>query len=128
MIHERLLEIHDGICASARGLMDRKNSDYCPADNALRSLKEFGSLGILVRLYDKLSRLRTLLEGGKHPAVTNETEHDTLLDAINYLVLYRALKEEEHGVQVAISSEVKEAIANADNAQNKAAFGVPPNK
>jgi len=95
MTHERLLEIHDNLAASARRNLDAKNSDYSPADDALRTVGQFGRLGVLVRLSDKLGRLRTLVESRKHPLVTNETEYDTVIDAINYLVLYRALTEEE---------------------------------
>ena len=97
---QHLLQIHDGICTAARISIDKKNSDYSPADDALRTVGQFGRLGVLVRLSDKMGRLRTLVESGKVPAVGDESERDTVMDAINYLVLYRALtKEEQSGQQ-----------------------------
>ena len=120
MTHDRLLDLHSIVCKEAQVLIDKKNSDYCPADNALRSLKEFGQFGVLVRLHDKLGRLRTIRERKGARNVMDESERDTVLDAINYLVLYLALKEEEQG-DCCETPPSKKEIANAEN---KAMFGV----
>ncbi len=89
-----LLNTHTALTLSARTLMEKKNQDYGANDDPFRNFREFGTYGILVRLSDKLARLRTFEERGSF-MVADEQLKDTIMDAINYLVLYYAMKEEK---------------------------------
>lgn len=88
-----LLELHRWLGERGREIMAKKNSDYAnPEESAdpFRNFQSFGAFGILVRLSDKLARLRGFIEKaeqGKELAVKDENWEDTLVDAINYLVL-----------------------------------------
>jgi hypothetical protein len=78
-------------------LISRKNSDYSGGE-------KFGSFalsseisgvtieeGILVRIGDKLSRLKSLLKSGNQQ-VKEESIEDTIKDAINYLAILHAFR------------------------------------
>lgn len=67
-----------------------KNSDYGAA------YERHGSFGLVVRLWDKYSRIEHLLKKGQaNRAVISETVADTVLDLINYgLLLLWALHKE----------------------------------
>ena len=91
-----LLQLHRKLCDTARSLMTRKNHDYAGhTDNdpfANFRLCESAGLcsagaGILVRLSDKLSRLATFISKGILK-VSDESVEDTILDVINYAVLF----------------------------------------
>jgi hypothetical protein len=86
-----LLQLHEHLGERGREIMAAKNSDYgSAAGDPFRNFAAFGAFGILVRLSDKMSRLRTFVEKaqqGKEMAVKDEKWEDTLIDAINYLVL-----------------------------------------
>lgn len=103
MTHDELLQYHHGLCQKAQGLMARKNKDYAghtTADPfANFRLSEASGLcsteaGILVRLSDKLSRLASFLKRGELQ-VKDESVEDTLLDIINYSVLFGGLLQAE---------------------------------
>lgn len=86
-----LLQLHDEMCRRAREIMRKKNSDYGARDDPFSNFHSFGALGILVRLSDKMARIRTFLEKaarGEELAVSDESWDDTVLDAINYLILF----------------------------------------
>jgi hypothetical protein len=85
-----LLKLHEWLSVRGREIMEKKNSDYGASDDPFRNFQAFGAFGILVRLSDKLARLRTFIEkaqAGKEMAVKDEGWEDTLVDAINYLIL-----------------------------------------
>lgn len=86
-----LLQRHEELCSYARKIMEKKNQDYGANDDPFRNFREFGTYGILVRLSDKLARIRTWEEKGQF--AVDETLQDTVLDAINYLILYLTMKE-----------------------------------
>ena len=98
MNREDLLNIHETLTRRARELMDKKNRDYAgrggtdPFSNFTR-VESMGicstELGMLVRITDKLSRLSSFAESGKL-AVENESFEDTIIDVINYMVLFYA--------------------------------------
>ncbi len=77
-IRNRLMEVAD--------LVISKQRDY-GSDN----LKEFGELGIVIRLNDKMNRLKNLLENNKLPK--NESVEDTLRDMIGYAVLLLMMRD-----------------------------------
>lgn len=88
-----LLQRHEELCNYARKIMEKKNQDYGADSDPFRNFREFGTYGILVRLSDKLARIRTWEERGQF--AVDETLQETVLDAINYLILYLAMKERE---------------------------------
>ena len=98
MNREDLLNIHETLTRRARELMDKKNRDYAgrggtePFANFTR-VESMGicstELGMLVRITDKMSRLSSFAESGKL-AVENESFEDTIIDVINYMVLFYA--------------------------------------
>ncbi len=47
----------------------------------------FGELGILVRMSDKMARLKSALHDHKEMAVSEETVEDTILDLATYAIL-----------------------------------------
>lgn len=87
-----LLKLHEELCNQARTLMAKKNHDYSkngPFDNfkvceALQITS--AENGILVRFGDKISRLVSISDKGAQ--VSDESIKDTILDVINYAVLY----------------------------------------
>ena len=88
-----LAVLHNELCSKAREIMQAKNRDYAHEGDVFRNFRLFGGLGILVRLSDKLARLRSFEENQSF-AVTDEKLIDTVLDTINYAVLYFAMKQE----------------------------------
>lgn len=89
-----LMRLHDDITDAAKDVMTRKNQDYANAKDPFANFRTFGGLGILVRLSDKLARLRQYEERGIF-TVADESLKDTVLDGINYLILYYAYKHQE---------------------------------
>ena len=65
------------ICENVR-VMDTKQQDY-----GSNNISAFGEFGVLVRLNDKIERLKNL---NKMPSVKNEAIDDTYLDIANYAV------------------------------------------
>jgi hypothetical protein len=84
------------ILAPVAELLEQKNHDYGRSYDRLR--EEFGEISFLIRLDDKINRLKTLV---KHPAkVTTEAVEDTIKDIIGYCTLelcFRQSKEESDG-------------------------------
>ena len=98
MTRDDLMKIHEDLCLKGRELMEKKNRDYAgrggsePFANFTR-VESMGicstESGMLVRLTDKMSRLSSFAESGKL-AVENESFEDTIVDVINYMVLFYA--------------------------------------
>ncbi len=63
-------------------LLIRKNSDY--GDSYFELREEFGKVAFLIRLTDKVARLKTL---AKQQAQVEESEEDTIKDIIGYCLL-----------------------------------------
>ncbi len=91
---QRLLDAHSSLTTSALALMHQKNNDYANVEDPFENFRMFGSLGILVRMSDKFQRLRNFERRGTF-SVPDESLRDTVLDLINYAVIYYAWKEEE---------------------------------
>lgn len=98
-------------------VLEKKNADYGADSDPFKNfrmsvqVKVEPARGILVRLSDKVSRVSNLLD--KEPAVVSESIHDTIEDAINYLVILDNLiaEQEEHvSAFNAISSIVNERV------------------
>src|SRR5690348_7069951 len=65
MTREDLRLLHENLCEEARDLMKQKNEDYATESDVFRNFRMFGLLGVLVRMSDKIARLRTYAERGK---------------------------------------------------------------
>ena len=68
-------------------LTTKKNADYGSTTDPFANFRTFGELGILVRMSDKFSRLRTALYEKREFQVNNETVEDTALDLAVYALL-----------------------------------------
>jgi len=67
-------------------LADAKGKDYTGQEDSLANLRVFGFKGIIIRLFDKLYRLKNTEEAGK-VEVKDESVSDTLMDIIIYSAL-----------------------------------------
>ena len=103
MNNEQLLLIHEETCKAAHEIMRQKNSDYTggsEATDALENFKASRSLGLhpatglLLRVQDKLMRIRSFVADGKL-RVVNESVEDACDDIVNYAILCKALLREE---------------------------------
>lgn len=97
---EELLAMHETTCKAAVEIMKVKNADYGASTDALRNFRLCDMLGvplthgIVTRLGDKLARIGKIVTSGE-TAVKSETVTDTILDAINYLVILKAAIDEK---------------------------------
>ena len=106
---EELMVTHEGLCASARALSLRKNHDYSGGKDTTNAFLNFlkceelnlcrAETGILIRMSDKLSRLKTLADSNLKYEVADEKVLDTILDLINYSVIFYALHKERQEVE-----------------------------
>lgn len=77
------VQVHADICNALNGIYERKNHDY--GDSFAKLRNEIPN-AILVRIYDKYSRLKTLMQGAEQK-VNDESIDDTLMDLANYCIL-----------------------------------------
>ena len=82
----RLMQ-YEKIQHEAKELFRKKNADYGD------SFSTFGSIGVIVRMGDKISRLNTI-DKNKIINVDNETLRDTLIDLHNYSAMAIMLMDE----------------------------------
>lgn len=75
----------DGICRDLMALHARKNKDYGNA--AHESYKEFGLISYVIRLNDKMNRLKSLTKPGVEQEVKGESIEDTLMDLAAYAIM-----------------------------------------
>ena len=74
----------------------RKNSDY--GDSFSESMDEYGLTSALIRMGDKMSRLKSLSKHTGSAQVLDESLQDTLLDLANYAIMTAIwLKEKDEG-------------------------------
>jgi hypothetical protein len=96
---QKLLYLHSALTNEARDVMKNKNHDYSLGDDPFRNLRSSGMIGIdpkdgiLVRMLDKINRLHTLISSDA--AVKDESVKDTIIDIIDYSVLFYGLVIEE---------------------------------
>lgn len=86
---EDLKSLHHDLTEKSYKVMTVKNADYAKDTDPLRNFRMFEEFGIVVRLSDKVARLRTFCERGVLD-VKDESVEDTLVDIINYSVLFAA--------------------------------------
>lgn len=101
----KLLNYHHALSERARRVMEKKNQDYGEDGDPFRNFRTFGPYGILVRLSDKLSRLRTFVERGSFQ-VNDESFEDTIMDALNYIILLSAMVREKEVIGEATDAKV----------------------
>lgn len=95
-----LLDLHKSLCESGRSLMERKNADYGGTHDPFANFRMSAllhldpSMGVLLRMQDKMARLVSFIEKG-NLAVTEESWRDSIIDIINYSVLLAGLLEEK---------------------------------
>lgn len=103
MNRHELIEYHAEICREARALMERKNHDYAgeEAKNPWMNFERSEIMGVckteqafMVRILDKVSRLITFIEAGELQ-VKEEGVQDSIVDIINYMVLFGAFIEDQ---------------------------------
>jgi hypothetical protein len=82
------------IQAEGLELFIKKNADYG------NSYKQYGLIGVLVRLQDKINRCLNITKNGIH--VQDESLRDTLIDLHNYAAM--ALMESDQNPRVSIRS------------------------
>ena len=87
-------DVHRIISDLAKTRAD-KNHDYAGGQDAFANFRSFGSFGILVRLGDKFSRLKTFYDQ-KTLKVKDEKVEDTMNDLINYAIFLRIAWEQEN--------------------------------
>ena len=85
---QELFALHREVTTKAYDLMQRKNADYGGDRDALANFRADGARGIVVRLHDKLARLRTASK--RDLQVKDESVEDCCIDVANYAVLYLA--------------------------------------
>ena len=86
----RLYHVHAQLCQQALSLMKDRNQKYARADDPFRNFRRHGRKGIVTRLDDKLARLDNHADNPQE--FTDESLRDTILDVINYAILYYAYK------------------------------------
>ena len=81
---EQMQKVHQ----EALELFKKKNADYGD------SFANFGPVGVIVRMGDKINRLSSVTKNGVH-FVDNESIRDTLIDLHNYAAMAVMLIDEE---------------------------------
>ena len=79
-------------CTDISTLLKLKNGDY--GDSFMQQFEEFGMTSSIIRLSDKLNRLKTL---SKKPAGVSESIDDTLRDMAGYAIMTLAAREVMRG-------------------------------
>ena len=88
------IEKHKELLDNLHDLYIAKNHDY--GDSVHDTYEKYGLISFLVRMEDKLNRVRTLNKNINNIQVPTERIEDTLLDLANYAILaVLELKEEE---------------------------------
>ena len=75
--------------STALEIFTRKNTDYGDA------FAEFGVIGVLMRIEDKIKRSLSITKNGVH-LVNDESIRDTMLDLHNYAAMALMLLDEEY--------------------------------
>jgi len=101
MTKTELLALHDETCTKCEKIMRQKNADYSGGDDDPFSNFRIASIfglhpvtGILLRVTDKLQRIRSFVSKGVL-AVDGETVEDACDDIVNYAILIKGMLREE---------------------------------
>ncbi len=122
MNRDEYLKLHEVLCKEALELSTRKNHDYAGkgGEQPFANFERCEAMGIcttgqgfLVRMTDKLSRLASFEQAGEFK-VKDESVKDTVLDIVNYAVLYYAQKQSKLPVPTYNPLPVKEMDHSQD--------------
>ena len=80
---ESKIRDHANICSQLTELYERKNHDY--GDSFGKGFQEYGMTMPIIRLEDKLNRVKALLRSTAR--VNDESVDDTLMDLANYAIM-----------------------------------------
>lgn len=78
------VEVHKELLDNMHDIYVKKNHDY--GDSVHETYERYGMTSFLVRMEDKMNRIRTL-DKAEDIKVTDEQMEDTLLDLANYAIL-----------------------------------------
>lgn len=95
------IEKHKEIVMGLNAMYAKKNADY--GDSFSDSLDEFGVIASVVRMSDKLNRLKSLTINANKQKVNDESLEDTLEDLANYAIMtsmWLKLKKEKESESV----------------------------
>lgn len=96
-----VLYLNSDLTEKAYDLMQAKQADYGKDGDPLANFRLAENLGVdprfgvLLRMMDKMSRLSTSVTKG----LANESRTDSVLDIINYAVIFEALSREKDEVK-----------------------------
>ena len=93
------VSIFEKIQTEARELFTRKNQDYGDA------FANYGAIGVLVRMGDKISRLQSITNR-QISLVNTESLRDTLLDLHNYSAMAIMLLDEKQSLHKTLPSPI----------------------
>ena len=93
------LTIFENIQTEARELFRKKNQDYGDA------FANYGAIGVLVRMGDKISRLQSITNH-QISLVNTESLRDTLVDLLNYSAMAIMLLDEKQSLHNTLPSPV----------------------
>ena len=92
-VHERAEKMKEILNTELIPLSMVKGRAYGEDDDAMANLRDFGSLGIVVRMTDKMARIKNFYQNpSPYPNEDVESIEDDIKDLINYafyLLIYR---------------------------------------
>jgi hypothetical protein len=108
-------ELHFDICNDARTIIEKKNNDYRGGSGdtfanfrGSRSLGIDPVVGVLLRMQDKMMRIKTFNEKGMLQ-ICDESVKDAVMDIINYAVIvYGMVKEEKLVPPVRVTEPIED--------------------
>ena len=104
MSRTQLLALHGILCAKGQEIMSAKNQDYTAGGGCFDNFRNAevlgvpGELGLLIRVMDKLMRMKSFIVNGTL-AVQSESVEDAIIDVINYMVLLAGMIKEKEWAQ-----------------------------
>ena len=82
---EQEIELFESITTKMVETFKKKRHDY--GQTSTETVKKYGMVAMLIRMYDKLGRLDNLLVQKLQRKVADEKAEDTLLDLANYAII-----------------------------------------
>ena len=92
-IHDMEHDIYN-IIQGLSEMRKAKGHDYSGEGDTLDNLREFGSQGVLVRIFDKCKRMKHFYRQGVL-SVADEKIDDTVNDLINYALYLKIMRKQE---------------------------------